>query len=75
MSAKSGERVRRKKIAQVTSDFSPGGVVQTSACVQWLKTLSRYLIDPVAVQFIVEGLVANTLLDRPEKSMLFHPGD
>jgi hypothetical protein len=64
-----------KKIAQVTSDFSPGGVAQISARVQWQKTPGRCLIDPVAVQFIVEGLVANTLLDRPEKSMLFHPGD
>ena len=52
-----------------------GEVVQISDRARWLKTLSKCLPDRVAGQFIVKGLVANTLLDRPENPMLFHAGD
>lgn len=72
---KRGERLVPKKIAQVASGFCPGGVPQISVRARWLKTLSRCLTDRVAGQFIVEWLVANTLLDRPGNSMLFHAGD
>jgi hypothetical protein len=75
MSEKRGERLVRKKIAQMTSGFSAGGVPQISVRARWLKTLGRCLPDRVAEQFIVEWLVANTLLDRPNNSMLFHAGD
>jgi hypothetical protein len=42
---------------------------------RWLKTRSTCLTDPVTGQFTVEGLIANTLLDRPKNPMLFHTGD
>jgi hypothetical protein len=65
----------RKKTAQVASGFSPGGVAQIGVRTRWLKTLSRCLADPVPGPFLVEWLFANTLLDRPDNSMLFHAGD
>ena len=74
MSAKRGELLVRKQIAQVAGGFCLGGVPQISVRARWLKTLSRCLTRRVAGQLIVEWLVAN-LLDRPEYSMLFHAGD
>ena len=63
------------KIARVAGGFTSGGVAQFNARARWLKTRSRCLTDPVAGQFTVEGLIANTLLDRPKNLMLFHPRD
>jgi hypothetical protein len=74
MSAKRGEGLVTKKITQVAR-ASAGEVVQISVRARWLKTLGKCLPDRVAGQFIVKGLVANTLLDRPENPMLFHAGD
>ena len=68
MSAKRRERFVRKKIAQVASGFCLGEV-------RWPRTLSRCLTDLVTGQFTVERLIANTLLDGPENSMLSHAGD
>jgi hypothetical protein len=74
ISAKRRERLVPEKTAQMASGFCPGGVPQISVRARWLKTLSSCLTHGVAEQFIVEWLVAN-LLDRPQKSMLFHAGD